>query len=111
MAHSTPALLVSFGAVPYDAARQEHAAQFFERALGKIEAAAKGGKKFLVGEELSLADLMVVSSLYMAGKALFDDEMRAKVPATVAYIKGIVAGKEFAEAFGEWAPCAKRVHA
>lgn len=107
--YSTPALYLSYKFIPYDAASQEDAAGRFERALGKIETAVKGGKKFLVGEALTLADLMVVSALFLTGGFLFDADMRAKVPGTVEYLKGVAATPEFAAVFGEFKPCEKRV--
>lgn len=109
--YSTPALVAMFKIIPYNEESQAMYADRFERALTKIEAAVKDGKKFLVGEELTLADLMVVSGLYMAGGPLFDAEMRAKVPATVEYVKGISAIPKFAKAFGEFKPCEKRFKA
>lgn len=111
VAHATPALIAMYKLIPYNEAQQASSAERFERALGKIEAAVKAGKKYLVGEELTLADLMVVSALYMAGGPIFDAEMRAKVPATVEYVKSISSIPEFAKAFGEFKPCETRVKA
>lgn len=109
--YSTPALVAMFKIIPYNEESQVMYADRFERALTKIEATVKDGRKFLVGEELTLADLMVVSGLYMASGPLFDAEMRAKVPATVEYVRGISAVPEFAKAFGEFKPCEKRFKA
>lgn len=111
VANATPALIAMFGLIPYDEASQGVSAERFERALGKVEATVKSGKKYLVGEELTLADLMVVSALYMAGGPIFDAEMRAKVPATIEYVKGISSIPEFAKFFGEFKPCEKRFRA
>ncbi|CAN8098624.1 unnamed protein product [Discula destructiva] len=111
VAYSTPALIAMYKLIPYDAAQQAAAAGRFERSLEKIEAAVKGGKKHLVGDSLTLADLMVVSAMYMAGTALFDVEMREKVPATLDYIKSVTSVPEFSKVFGEWKPCEKRYQA
>lgn len=111
VAHASPAMYAAMKFIPYDAAQQTAAADRFERALGKIEATVKGGKKFLIGEALTLADLMVVSALYSAVSFLFDAEMGAKLPATVEYVKGIAATAEVAKVFGEWKLGEKRVSA
>lgn len=111
VAHATPALVAMYKLIPYNADQQAVSAERFERALGKIEAAVKGGKKHLVGDELTLADLMVVSALYMAAGPIFDAEMRAKVPATVEYVKGISLVPEVAKVFGEFKPCETRFKA
>ncbi|KAJ4396371.1 hypothetical protein N0V93_000590 [Gnomoniopsis smithogilvyi] len=111
VAHATPALVAMYKLIPYDEASQAVSAERFERALTKIEGTVKDGKKFLVGEELTLADLMVVSALYMAGGPIFDAEMRAKVPATLEYVKGISSIPQFAKVFGDFKPCEKRFKA
>lgn len=111
VSNATVALIAQYKIIPFNETQQAVAAERFERALTKVEAAVKGGKKHLVGNELTLADLMVASALFMAGGPLFDAEMRAKAPATVEYVKGIASIPEFAKTFGEFKPCETRVKA
>lgn len=94
---------------PFDETRYNFSASAFERSLQKVEAAVKGGKKYLVGEQLTLADLEVVASLFFASGFLLDAEMRKTAPATIEYLKGIAATPEFAKVFGEYKPVETRV--
>lgn len=109
VSHATPPLLMMAKLVPFDGSRYGFSASAFERALQKVEAAAKGGKKYLVGEQLTLADLTVASALFWATGFLLDAEMRKTAPATIEYLKGIAATPEFAKVFGEYKPCETRV--
>lgn len=111
VSHATPALLMMLKYVPHDEARYSFSASAFERALQKVEAEVKGGKKYLVGEQLTLADLMVSAALFFASGFLLDAEMRKTAPATIEYAKGIAATPEFAKVFGEYKPCESRVKA
>lgn len=97
------------GLAPFDEARYGQEAAAFERAVGKVEATVKGGKKYLVGGELTLADLEVASLLFFAGGFLWDAEARRAAPATVEYVRGIAATPEFARVFGEFKPVETRV--
>lgn len=109
VAHFTPALVMMIGFVPFDAARYDISAAAFTRALGRVETAVKGGNKYLVGDQLTLADLEVAAALFYAGGFLMDAEMRKAVPGAVEYVKGIAATPEFAKVFGEYKPCETRV--
>lgn len=109
VAHSAPANQMLLGIKPYDAAVYDFAASQFERALGKVEATVKGGKKYLVGDELTLADLEVATFVQATAAYLFDAELAVKVPATVDYVKGIAAIPEVAKFFGEFKPIEKRI--
>ncbi|KAH8759036.1 glutathione S-transferase-like protein [Diaporthe sp. PMI_573] len=109
VSHATPALLMMIKLVPFDGARYDFSASAFERALQKVEAAVKGDKKYLVGEQLTLADLTVAAALFWASGFLLDAEMRKTAPATIEYLKGIAATSEFAKVFGEYKPCETRV--
>lgn len=111
VSHATPALLMMLKYVPFDEARYNFSASAFERALQKVEAEVKGGKKYLVGEQLTLADLMVSAALFFASGFLLDAEMRKTAPATIEYLKGVAATPEFAKVFGEYKPCESRVKA
>lgn len=109
VAHFTPPLIMMYKILPFDETRYNSSAAYFERALQKVEAAVKGGKKFLVGDQLTLADLMVAGALFFASGFLLDAEMRKTAPATIEYLKGIAAVPEFAKAFGEYKPVETRV--
>ncbi|KAJ0114296.1 hypothetical protein N8I77_003312 [Diaporthe amygdali] len=108
-AHATPPLIMMLKFQPFDETRYNFSASAFERSLQKVEAAVKGGKKYLVGEQLTLADLEVVASLFFASGFLLDAEMRKTAPATIEYLKGIAATPEFAKVFGEYKPVETRV--
>ncbi|KAK3904352.1 glutathione S-transferase [Staphylotrichum tortipilum] len=103
-----PLLMVLAKMIPYDEARYGQCAAGFERALKRLEGELKG-KKFLVGEELTLADIMVASVLQLAGKFFMDEAMRKEVPGVVAYLKEVMEVKEIKEAFGELQLCQKRL--
>ncbi|ROW00367.1 hypothetical protein VMCG_07244 [Cytospora schulzeri] len=104
-----PMLMGLYKFLPYNEGQFNASAAAFERALGKIEHTVKGGKKYLVGEQLTLADLEVAAALSFASSFLLDAEMRAKVPGTVEYLKGILALPEVAKVFGEYKPCETRL--
>ncbi|KAF3769155.1 glutathione S-transferase [Cryphonectria parasitica EP155] len=108
VANANPWLFVLLKFAPYDEAQHGKSAAAFERALGKVETAVKGGKKFLVGDQLTLADLMVSAALFFSSGFLLDAEMRKNAPATVEYLKGIASTPEFAKAFGKFKPCEVR---
>ncbi|KAK4455382.1 elongation factor 1-gamma [Podospora aff. communis PSN243] len=85
-----------------------------ERALGVLEGVlSKGGeggnKRFLVGEEITLADVMVGGALVRAGNFLMDKEMRRGVPAVEGYLRGLMEVPEMKEAFGELVLVEERV--
>jgi elongation factor 1-gamma len=85
---------------PYDEARYNQHIGMFERAAGRVEAEVKGGKKFLVGEKLTLADIMVVGVLQAAAKFIMDKEMLSKFPGVEAYLKETMELPEIKGAFG-----------
>lgn len=112
VAHSTPPLLMMLGMFPYEEARYDISAAAFQRALGRVEhavAGAGGKRKYLVGEQLTLADLEVAAALVYASGFLLDAEMRKAAPGAIEYVKGIAATPEFAKVFGEYKPCETRV--
>lgn len=109
VSNMTPALLMLFKYKPYEAGVYDfHAAQF-ERMLARVEKALAGGQQFLVGQELTLADLEVASVLHASSAFLLDVEMASKVPATMEFVKRIMAVPEVAKYFGEFKPVEKRI--
>jgi elongation factor 1-gamma len=87
--------------VPFNEKLYDHHAGALTRATKRLELALQGGKKFLVGDKLSLADIMVASPLFFSLGFLFDAEMRKDVPETVRYLEGLAAMPEFSKFFGE----------
>ncbi|PSR88917.1 hypothetical protein BD289DRAFT_366584 [Coniella lustricola] len=110
-AHSLPWVYVFFKFADYEKTKDkcDTAALAFQRALGKIEATVKDGRKYILGgNELTLADVTVASILHFTSSFLLDAEMRKVVPATMEYLKGIETVPEFAQAFGELKTCEVR---
>lgn len=73
----------------------------FEKGVQRVEAALAGGKEYLVGEQVTLADIMVFGALSFSLSFLFDEEKRSKVPETVRYLKALSEQPAFKNAFGE----------
>ncbi|XXG98944.1 hypothetical protein Hte_005277 [Hypoxylon texense] len=105
-----PAVMVLMKLIPFDEARYDKCAADTLRALKGIEAALQGGKKHLVGDSLTLADIMVAGPLFAATKFFVDAEMREQVPAVVAWLQGLAALPEF-KPLGELVLCETRVKA
>lgn len=105
-----PAVMVLMKLIPFDEARYEKCAADTLRALKCLEAALQGGKKYLVGDSLTLADIMVSGTLFAATKFLVDAEMRKEAPNVVAWLQGLAALPEF-EPLGELVLCETRTKA
>ncbi|KAJ8130134.1 hypothetical protein O1611_g3495 [Lasiodiplodia mahajangana] len=86
----------------------EHVANV-EKDVKYLEKSLQGGKKFLVGDKLTMADLMVTSLLYHAFKYIVDAEMRKELPNLVAYIKAFAAAPEHKKYYGELEFCEARI--
>ncbi|KAF2971061.1 hypothetical protein GQX73_g2503 [Xylaria multiplex] len=82
-----------------------------ERDLKYLEVVLQGGKKYLVGDQLTMADLMVTSMLYPAFKYLVDAELRKGLPNLVAYVKAFAAVPEHKKYYGELELCETRLTA
>ncbi|KAI0445942.1 glutathione S-transferase [Xylaria telfairii] len=72
-----------------------------------LEGALQGGKKYLVGDQLTMADYMVTSFLYYSFKYLIDAEWRKELPNLVAYIKNFADAPEHKKYYGELELCEK----
>ncbi|KAI1764296.1 glutathione S-transferase [Hypoxylon sp. FL1150] len=101
------AIMTVFKMIPYDEARYDKSAADTLRALKALDAALKDGKKYLVGDQLTLADIMVAGPIHAASKFLIDAEMRKEVPNVFAWLQGLFALPEF-KPFGELVLCEKR---
>jgi len=75
---------------PYDAARFKAGIEKFEGLLGVCEAHLAGaGTKFLVGDSITMADLVLASMLLMWYAAVMDAPIRAKAPKTCALLEAV----------------------
>ncbi|RYP33845.1 hypothetical protein DL767_004575 [Monosporascus sp. MG133] len=96
---------------PYDESRYNTCLANAERACKAIETVLAGGKKHLVGDELTLADIMVAGILFWAFKFFVDAELRKGLPNTVAWIQNVTGTKEFKDVFGPLEMCETRTKA
>ncbi|KAI1776480.1 glutathione S-transferase [Hypoxylon cercidicola] len=104
------ALMVLFKFVPFDEERFNKAGADTLRLLKYMEVGLQGGKKYLVGDELTLADIMVVGPMFFGAKFFIDAEMRKEVPNVVAWLQGLAALPEF-KPMGELVLCETRTKA
>ncbi|KAI0598222.1 glutathione S-transferase [Biscogniauxia sp. FL1348] len=95
--------------MPADQARFDASIASLERALQRVEKALEGGKKFLVGDKITMADAMVAGSLYVPFKFLVDAEMRKGLPNLVAYAQGIAAMEAAKKVYGDLVMCDTKV--
>ncbi|KAI0170026.1 glutathione S-transferase-like protein [Pestalotiopsis sp. NC0098] len=96
-----PAVMCVYKLAPFDEKRYDMHVANFTRALKRLEVAVQGGKKYLVGSHLTLADIMVAGPLFASMGFLFDGEMKKEVPETVRYLQGLSELPEFKQFFGE----------
>ncbi|KAI1198114.1 glutathione S-transferase [Nemania serpens] len=104
-----PIAMTILGFMPLDVKRFNDNMAAFDRNMRYIEESLKGGKKYLVGDQMTLADIMVTSFFYYAFKWLVDAEMRKELPNLVAYIQSYAALPEFKKYCGELEMCENRV--
>ncbi|KAK6063937.1 Elongation factor 1-gamma 1 [Seiridium cupressi] len=95
------AVMCVYKVVPYDEKKYDMSAANLVRALKRLEVAVRDGRKFLVGEQVSLADVMVAGPLFFGLGFLIDAEMKKDVPETVRYLQGLAGIPEFKSVFGE----------
>ncbi|KAK8017053.1 hypothetical protein PG993_015242 [Apiospora rasikravindrae] len=97
--------------MPYSEAAYNNANNNLERALKRVEKAVEGGRKFLVGEQLTMADIMVAGPLFFGLGFLIDNKMREVAPGAIKYLDGLAEMPEFKNVFGEIKKCETRVAA
>ncbi|GAB1318124.1 hypothetical protein MFIFM68171_08334 [Madurella fahalii] len=102
-----PLLMVTLKLIPYDEEKYKTNVANLERAVKRLEGALKG-KKYLVGDQLTLADIMVLGPMHLAAKFLVDAEMRKEAPSIEGYLKSLLEVPELKKAFGELELCEKR---
>ncbi|KAI1369616.1 glutathione S-transferase [Xylaria arbuscula] len=72
-----------------------------EKDIKALEVALEGGKKYLVGDQVTMADFSVASWLYHLFKHFGDAEMRKANPNLTAYFEAFAAVPEHKKYFGE----------
>ncbi|KAK0616546.1 hypothetical protein B0T14DRAFT_482848 [Immersiella caudata] len=113
--HTMPILgMLVLKVTPFHQHRYDWCVGYLEKGLGRLEMALKGdgdgkARRFLVGEEVTLADVMVGGALIRAGNFLMDREMRKGAPSVEGYLRGLLEIPEMGEAFGELALVEERV--
>ncbi|KAL2118752.1 hypothetical protein VTJ04DRAFT_5711 [Mycothermus thermophilus] len=109
-AQVTPPLLMTlFKIIPFDEARYQQCVANVERAAKAVESHLSSGKQFLVGDHLTLADVMVAGVFQLATKFIVDKEMREGLPNLVAWLQRILEVPEMKAAFGPLELCETRV--
>ncbi|KAK5628342.1 hypothetical protein RRF57_004057 [Xylaria bambusicola] len=94
---------------PMNEAAFDRHVENLEKDVKALEKALEGGKKYLVGDEVTMADLMVVSFMYYITKYFADAEMRKTAPNLMAYFESFAAVPEYKKYFGEAEYCEKRL--
>ncbi|KAK3306202.1 glutathione S-transferase-like protein [Chaetomium strumarium] len=97
---------------PFDQAAYDRSLSVLERAVKRVDVALQGGapgKKFLVGDRLTFADVMVVGALHIAAKYVVDADMRKEAPAVEPYVRAVLEVPEMKQYFGELELCETRV--
>ncbi|KAI1267170.1 glutathione S-transferase [Xylariaceae sp. FL1019] len=97
--------------MPLDEQRFDSCISATERCFKRLEVALQGGKKYLVGDKLTMADLFVTSMFWFSFKYIVDAEMRKELPNVVAYAKSFAEKPEFKELYGELEMCETRLKA
>lgn len=108
-----PLIMTVFKMVPFDEGRYGTCLAGLERAVKRVEAELekREGKKFLVGEELTLADIMVAGALSVAARFYMDEEMREGLQRVKGWLEGLWEIEEIKGAFGPLEFCEKRMRA
>ncbi|KXX73443.1 Elongation factor 1-gamma [Madurella mycetomatis] len=102
-----PLLMVVLKMIPYDEEKYKFFLGNLERAVKRLDVAVKG-RKYLVGDQLTLADVMVLGPMQLATKFLVDAEMRKDAPSVEGYLRGLLEVPELKKAFGELELCETR---
>ncbi|CAJ2513171.1 Uu.00g012900.m01.CDS01 [Anthostomella pinea] len=100
-----PALMLIFKIYPFDQQKYDTSIAALSRALKRLEVGLQGGRKFLVGDAITMADVMVMAPLFWGLKYFVDAAMRKDFPNVVAYMQGVAKIDEVKKAFGELEMC------
>ena len=93
-----PLLLMIWGMSPYDEAVWNQKLPGLDRAVKAVEARLKG-RKYLAGDELSLADVSVAIGIAYGFKHLIGAKEREELPATVAWFNRFMENPVVKETF------------
>ncbi|KAI1110857.1 glutathione S-transferase [Nemania sp. NC0429] len=104
-----PLAMTILGVIPLDVKRFNDSMASFDRNLKFIEVSLKGRKKHLVGDTMTLADLMITSFFYYGFKYMVGAEERKALPNLTAYVQHYAALPEFKKHYGELELCKNRV--
>ncbi|KAG2216989.1 hypothetical protein INT45_007674 [Circinella minor] len=92
------------GYVPYMKPNVDGSIEKLKRALGALDQILLT-KTYLVGEDITFADIAVVTSLVLGYKTVFDKAFRSEFKNVTRYFNTVVAKKHFKAALGEVALC------
>ncbi|KAF3061965.1 Elongation factor 1-gamma [Daldinia childiae] len=96
-----PTAIVFYKGYTLDDDRYNKCIAAAERALKRVDAALQGGQKYLVGDSVTLADIMVAGCVFFGTKVVIDAEIRKEIPNVVAWAQRLEALPEF-KALGEF---------
>ncbi|KAI0111701.1 glutathione S-transferase [Daldinia grandis] len=103
-----PAAMVLYKVYPWDSERYNKCVEATERVLKRIETALKDGQKYLVGDNVTLADITMAGCVFFGSKFLIDAEMRKEIPNVIAWAQRLEALPEF-KALGEFSMLETRI--
>ncbi|KAI8140578.1 hypothetical protein BJV82DRAFT_623164 [Fennellomyces sp. T-0311] len=92
------------GFQPYMKPNVDGAIERVKRALGALDKVLLT-KTYLVGEDITFADISIVTALVLGFKSVFDKAFRAEFKNVTRYFNTVVAKKNFKAALGEIALC------
>jgi len=98
--HVSTWLYPILGYAKYDAEKTQYAQQCVEKTMTVFDKLFSSGRSYLVGNELSLADIHLVCALYMPYKMLFDETYREKFSNVTNYFARVTSLPEFAKVMG-----------
>ncbi|KAI0852823.1 glutathione S-transferase [Daldinia vernicosa] len=90
-----PAAMVLYKVYAWDEERYNKSVEATVRVLRRIETALQDGQKYLVGDNVTLADIMIAGCVFFASRFLIDAEMRKEIPNVVAWAQRLAALPEF----------------
>ena len=92
------------GIWPYDKKKEQGAKDAVTKALNVLETHLHS-KTYLVGDKVTLADIVMVCNLLHGFTTLFDPKMRESFPNVVRYFTTCVNQPNFVEVIGETSLC------
>jgi len=90
-----------FGIVAYDKKKEAAAQQALKKALGVLDAYLKT-RTYLVGDAVTLADIIVFANLWLGYTKMFDPEFRKPFPNVLRFWQTLAAQPQFSKVVGSW---------